>query len=305
MTRVFTGPNSYALKFQTRSLVSEFISKYGELSVERLDGEESSYEQVLSAIESVPFLAEKKLVVLSGVSTNKELIEKIENLIDSAKEGNELMIIEPKIDKRSVYYKYLKSNAELVEFKELDERGLANWLVEQAKEKGAELRFGDASYLVARIGTDQNKAFNEFGKLIDFDKKITRRSIDSLTEAAAQTNIFNLLDSAFSGNKHKTLDIYESQRAQGDDPLKILAMIIWQMHLVALVEAGQERTDDEVMRASGLKPFTLGKTRAIADTMGRDKIRSVLNHLTRLDKQLKTTSVDADDAVKNLLLSIS
>lgn len=303
--KVLTGPNSFALKQALNEIKAEFVRQHGDLAVEVIDGEEASYEQIISALESVAFLVEKKLVIVQALSSNKEAVEKIEKLIEAAQTGNDLVIVETKLDKRGAYYKYLKKDTDLNEFTELDERELANWLVEEAKARDAKLNFGDAYYLVQRIGANQRVASNELKKLIDYDKQISRSSIDLLTEASPQTNIFNLLDSAFSGDNKKLLKIYDEQRTQGEEPLKIFAMLTWQLHLVALVEAAGDRTDNEIMQASGLKPFTLNKSKSIARRMGRQKIKMTLQRLTQLDKQLKTTSVDADDALKNLLLSIS
>lgn len=304
MVRVLSGPNSFALKRALNKLKAEFAKKHGELAVEVIDGEEAEFDRIISAIESASFLTAKKMVIVYALSTNKEAVEKIEQLVEAANTGNELVIVEPKMDKRSVYYKYLKKNTQLNEFSELDEQELANWLAGEAKKRAAKLSFSDTYYLVQRIGSNQELAANELNKLIDYDKNVSRQTIDLLTEASPRTNIFNLLDSAFAGNVKKVLSIYDEQRTQGEEPLKILAMIMWQMHLVAMVEAAGERTDGEIMQVSGLKPFTLNKSRSIARRMGREKIKAVLRRLVEVDKQLKTSSVDADDAMKNLLISL-
>ncbi len=305
MTRVFIGQNSFALKRAIRDSKAEFAKQYGELSVEIIDGEEAEYNQIVAAIESVPFLAEKKLVVVYELGTIKEANENIEGLIDKAETGNELIIVEPKIDKRGTYYKYLKKQADLTEFNEPDERELANWLTNEAKKMGAKLSFADAYYLVQRVGIGQELAANELKKLIDYDKDISRANIELLTEASPQTTIFNLLDAAFGGNSRKAMHIYEQQRIQGEEPLKIFGLIVWQMHLVAMIDAASSRSDAEIMKTSGLKPFTLNKTHSIAQRMGREQIRNTLAKLVELDRQLKTSSIDADDALKNLLISIS
>lgn len=304
MVRTFTGNNSYTLKNELRELKRKFVDEYGDLSLEIIDGEEASYEQIKDAVSSVPFLAEKKLVVVYEPGKSKDIAEKIEELFDITEFGNDLIIVEPKPDKRSSYYKTLKKNSEMVEFKELDERELANWLVSEAgKDSGLEYR--DAYYLVQRVGNNQELISNELKKLVDYGQKISREIIDKLTEPSPQTTIFNLLDSAFSGDLKKALEIYDEQRTQGEEPIKIFAMLVWQMHLVALVDSAKGRPDSEIMQASGLKPFTLNKSRSIARSMGRERIKKVLSEMVELDRTLKTTSVDADEALKSLLVSIS
>ncbi|HEX5797548.1 MAG TPA: DNA polymerase III subunit delta [Candidatus Saccharimonadales bacterium] len=303
MARTFVGPNSFALKRALRELKTGFTAEHGELALEVIDAEEADIDKVIEAAQSVPFLARKKMVVVHSLSVHKEAAERIEEILKAA-EGTDLILVESKVDKRGSYYKYLQTNTKMHEFKEPDERQLAAWLVEEAKKAGAKLSLNDANYLLQRIGGRQEPAYNELNKLIDYDKDITKANIEKLTEASPQTNVFNLLDSAFSGNHKKTIRIYEEQRIQGEEPLKILGMLTWQMHQVALVDSAKGRSDKEIVATSGLKPFTLNKSRSIARKMGRPRIKKVLSELVGLDRQLKSTTVDADDALKNLLISL-
>lgn len=285
MIRVLSGPNNFALKQALREAKDKFVKEYGELALEVIDAEETGFDRILEAVESVPFLAEKKMVVAYNLGLLKEAAERMEEIVKDSG-STELIIVEPKLDRRSSYFKYLKKNTELTEFKELDERDLAGWLVNTAQSKGARLGIAEANYLAQRTGSSQQKAYNELIKLIDYDKDINRQNIDKLTEASPQTSVFNLLDSAFAGNIRKAMDIYDEQRTQGEEPIKILSMLVWQMHLVALVDSAAGRTDAEIMQTSGLKPFTLNKSRSIARRMGKDRIKKVLAELVELDRQL-------------------
>ncbi len=58
---------------------------------------------------SLPFLASKKLVVLRAPSANKQFVEQVETILASVSDTTDVIIIEPKLDKRSAYYKFLKS----------------------------------------------------------------------------------------------------------------------------------------------------------------------------------------------------
>lgn len=302
--RVFAGPNNFVLKRELDDTKSEFVAEHGDLALEVIDAEEAGFGRLLSAVESVPFLSDKKMVIVYKLGALKEAGERVEELADIA--GNtELIIVEQKPDRRSSYYKFLKKNTDMAEFSEPDERELGEWLVKEAEKAGAKLSQRDAYYLVQRVGGNQESTYNELKKLIDYGKDISKETIDELTEASPQTSIFNLLDAAFAGNSKKAMAIYDEQRIQGEEPLKILGMIVWQVHLVAMVESAGKLSDKDIMSASGLKPFTLNKSRSIARRMGRKGIKDILDRLLKLDRQLKTTMVDADDALKNLLATIS
>lgn len=304
MIVTLTGSNGFLLRKSLRQIQSDFIKEHGDLAVERFDGEEATYEQILGAIVSVSFLTPRKLVIIRGLSGNKQAAEQIDKLLDAASDSADLVFVEPKPDKRSVYYKTLKKRTDMQEFAELDERGLANWLMGEAKSRGATLSSPDAFYLVSRVGANQQLLDNELTKLTEYNSVITRDTIDLLTETSPQGNIFNLLDAAFAGDSKRALKLYADQRAQKEEPQKILAMIVWQMHVVALVHAAGPKSADEIARDTKMSPYTLGKAKNIARRLTKAEVIELLDNLCELDRKLKSQAMDADEALKNLLISL-
>jgi DNA polymerase-3 subunit delta len=223
------GNNFFALHKRLKELVGKFVSEHGDLALERIDAEEVHPQAILDALQNLPFLATKKMVVVRALGANKQASELIEQIINSAGDDTDLILYEPATDKRTVFYKTLKSKTQLEELSELDARGLVSWLVDAATARGGELTSADANYLVERAGTDQSLLSNELDKLIIYNAKITRKNIDLLTDPLPQSKVFDLLDAAFSGRKSRALELYAEQRAQKIEPQAILAMIAWQV----------------------------------------------------------------------------
>jgi DNA polymerase III delta subunit len=113
MIATLTGDNFYLIKRRLDELVNKFIDEYGQLAVERIDAEEAEPRAVLDAVQSLPFLASRKLVVVRNISANKETAEQIEQIIDSAGDGTDIIFHEPSPDKRTAVYKVLKSKTQL------------------------------------------------------------------------------------------------------------------------------------------------------------------------------------------------
>lgn len=304
MIVTLSGANSFGLKAELDRFVSAFLKEHGDLGLERIDCEEVEYNRIREALESLPFLASKKLVVLRAPSANKEFVEKASKLLPEVTESTDVIIVEPKLDKRSVYYKFLKKSTAFKEFNELDEQGLSHWLVEKAKEFDASLTSSDARYLVERVGTNQQMLASEITKLAAYDNKITRASIDLLTEPNPQSTVFQLLDAAFAGNGKQAMKLYQEQRASKVEPQQIIAMVAWQLHVLAVIKTAGERSDDEIARDAKINPFVVRKSRAVARNLQPQKLQKLIHDLTNLDLQLKTISIDADDAVQAYLLSI-
>lgn len=292
------------LQNELRRVVDEFIKDHTDMGLERIDGEETEYDRIREALESLPFLASKKLVILRAPSANKEFIEKADKLLPEVPATTDVIIIEPKLDKRSVYYKFLKKSTEFREYNELDEMGLSRWLAEKAKSLGATLSSADARYLIERVGANQQTLSNEVAKLAAHGEEITRSDIDLLTEPNPQSTVFQLLDAAFAGNHRQVLKLYQQQRASKVEPQQIIAMLAWQLHVLAVIKTAGERSDDEIARDARINPFVVRKSRAVARNLRPEKLQKLVADLTDLDLKLKSVSIDADDATQAYLLSI-
>lgn len=282
--------------------VAEFVAEHGDLALERFDGEDTEYDKIRESLESMPFLASKKLVVLRSPSAQKQFVERVDALLDGLDDTTDVIIVEPKLDKRLGYYKYLKAHTEFQEFKEPDSNGLASWLVSEAKVRGGTLSISDARYLVERCGTNQQLLSGELDKLVLYDPTITRDTIDMLTESSPQSTIFQLLDALFAGRSRQAMELYEQQRQLKVEPQQIIAMLAWQLHIVAVVKAAGTRSDAAIASEAKISPYVVSKTRAITRSLSPVQIRKLITTVLDIDIRSKTGRVNPDEALQNLLV---
>lgn len=305
MIQILTGSNTFELSDALRRAIDAFVAEFGDFGVEQLDGEEVDYDRIREALESVPFLASKKLVVLRSPSANKQFIENAERLLGAVGDEIDVIIIETKLDKRLSYFKFLKKQPGFREFLDLDENGLAAWLSRQAAQDGGNLTLADARYLITRVGSNQQRLANELQKLITYSAKINRAIIDLMTEPSPQSSIFDLLDAAFAGRKNDVLALYAEQRIAKVEPQQILAMIAWQLHILALIKTAGGRDPAIIAKDARLNPYVVRKSMSIARAMTPEMLRSHIRNALSLDMRLKSEPIDADDALQNYLMSIS
>jgi DNA polymerase-3 subunit delta len=306
MVKILAGTNWHALKESLDTLTSDFVNEYGEMALERIDAADSSYEQILGAVESLPFLSAKKMVVVEDLSKNTQASEAVEILLERAGDTTDLVIVEGKLDKRSAYYKFLKKQPSFHEYNELNENDLVNWLLDEANEKHASISQADARYLVQRVGLNQSSLSHELEKLVQYNPKIARQNIDMLTDEAPSSTIFNLIDSAFSGNVQRALEIYADQRAQKVEPQAIYAMLVWQMHAVSVcAHAPSTHSASDIAKDAGISPFVIQKSQSIARRMGPPKIKEVLEILREVDVRSKQQTMNFDEAMKYIIVSLA
>lgn len=302
---VLTGENGFALERELTKLTDAYLKENGGLGLERIDGETAEPDRIREALSAVSFLAPDKLVVIRGLGANKQASGQIEQLFDDLPETTQVVLVEPRFDKRSAYYKFMKKHADLREFPELDRPGLARWLADTAGQAGGSLSPADARYLVERVGGDQQLLANELEKLMLYEPKITRASIDLLTDATPQGTVFQLLEAAFAGDRVRTLRLYAEQRAQKVEPPQIIAMLAWQLHVLAVIKTAAGRRPDAIAKEARINPFVVQKSGSIARRLTPAELKSLVEGLLKLDMQTKRTGIDADEALQHYLLTLS
>ncbi|MDB5168727.1 MAG: polymerase subunit delta [Candidatus Saccharibacteria bacterium] len=304
MITSLAGENSFGLQRELQRRIATFVAEQGDLALERIDGEEASVDRIQEALTSLPFLANRKLVVLRDASKNKQFLEKAEQLLNDVAETTDVIIAETKLDKRLEYYKFLKSKTDFKAYDELDINGLASWLVATAKEQGGAISSSDARYLVERVGLNQQLLSNELEKLLVYDPQVTRKTIELLTDATPQSTIFELLEAAFAGNTKKALQLYGEQRALKVETPQIIAMLAWQLHIIATIKAAGERNADEIAQGAKLSPFVVKKSQGIARRVSLHDLKEQINNLLTIDLKSKRTNLDTDEALQHFLLNL-
>lgn len=305
MIRTYAGENDAVRLVAVKKAVAVFVAKYTDMELERLDGDEASFDRITESVQSLPFLAERKMVVLKNPSLNKDFTEKFDIFLNAVTDSTDVLIVERKLDKRTSFYKQLQKKTEFTDFKILDVNGLIRYASEYAKDQGGVLSLGDARYLIDRVGLNQQTVQNEIDKLVLYSPRVTRQSIELLTDQLPQSRIFDLLDAAFSGDMKRLLEIYRDQRAQSVEPQMIISMIIWQLYNFAIVKAAKGKTTQEIAKSAKLNPFVVEKTQAAARNMTLVRLRQLITELRVLDVRSKTTGIILDDALQYFLLHIT
>lgn len=305
MIYTLSGANSFALKTELDKRVQASVLEHGELALERLDGEETTAEAMRASIESLPFLTPRKLVVLREPSRQKAFTENIADILKAVSDSTDLIIFEPKLDKRLSYYKTLKKETDFRDFPELDAHGLAQWAVDYAKEHGGTLSPSHARLLVDRNGPNQQMLQNELDKLLAFDLNITQDSIENLVDRLPQSTVFELLDAAFAGKIQQAMKVYYEQRALKVEPQAIIAMLAWQLHILVIVKAAGNKPAPDVAKLAKLNPFVARKSQGLVRSVPMSRLKQLVHELLDLDIRLKRSSIDADDAVQLYLLKLA
>ncbi len=237
---LFSGDNLYEISQEKKRWIDGFIAKHGEENLTRLEGKKLQARVLMDEIAASPFIAEKRLIVLSGIPK----MEKGEMLqmADILHPQNLLLIVDPKPDKRLSSTKELLTIAEVKPFAPLRNDRLLGWLSKQAQLHGSSISMRSAEHLVDIVGEDQMLLSAEIRKLATFAgaKEISCEDIDVLVMLSEEQAGWKLMDLLSMGKREEALTFAKEILQKGESPYALWSKLLWLVSQLTLVSAALE-----------------------------------------------------------------
>lgn len=291
MIYVLTGANSHQIQARLRELRESFIAKHGEEGLESYTGEDVSLDTLQNITSGLSLFTTHRLVVVRYLSENKPVAEQFVEEIKNIPEETVIILVEGVLDKRTAYYKALKKLEHFEEYSEPDERALRQWIKQVVEDEQATITPEAQQALLVAVGADQSRLAHELAKLTIYSKKITIDTVTALVEPNSQESVFALLDAALSGNQARAQELLLNLEHAHEDPYQIANMLIWQVHIVAVVASAGGMAESEIAKKAKLNPYVVKKTAALTKNISSQKLQQIIDTVAQLDITLKTKSV--------------
>lgn len=238
----------------------------------------------------VSLFSQERLVVLRHASSNSELWEALGSWLERDT-ATTLVLVEPRLDKRTKVYKQFVAQADVRSFALWGERDTAmaeKWLQAEAKRRSVTLEPQAAREIITRRGVEQYQLVNTLEQLAVFET-ITAEVVTNHLEAVAHENVFALLSAGLSGDTKKVHTMIETLRLT-NDPYMTMGLLASQV--VALSGLVLSGGTDDVAKDLGVSPYVLRNLQASARNMDQARLRAVVGALASADLGLKTRAID-------------
>ena len=291
------GDNSFGISRQARLLKQKYLDSTGpEGDLESIDVAEKGINTLLGGLSVMPMFVSSRLILASNLAKAKPTSEQIDEIISNTAESTNLVIIDPKPDKRTVMYKKLSKLKGAKEFKNLMGGELIRWVTSEAKGRGAEITTADAKYLADKVGEDQWTLNNEIDKLSNYNHKITKATIDELAVPSLENNTFVLTEALANKDLSRVLKLYKDIKLQGHADQLILGAITYQYRTIMLALL----RDSELNRAYKMSPYSLSKSQSLASKYDLDDIKKAYKIIADSDMATKSGELSSAEAMNRL-----
>jgi DNA polymerase-3 subunit delta len=291
--------------------------QFADLNITLFDGRKVSLAELQHACDAVPFLSDKRLVIVEGMlarfdprrkkseedageeieeEANPQLSKELKGYLTQLTGTVRLVFVESKtLAKNNPILKHAESEkkkAYVKEFKVPAERALPKWIQERVNAKGGTIEIDAVNELAAHVGSGLRLLDNEIEKLLAYRGKEAIRADDvrALVASVRESNIFELVDALGRRETDVALNLLHGQLDHNAAPQYLLSMITRQFRLLLQVKdlAARGLTLNAAREQLQLHPFVAQKTWTQALNFTLPRLEAAHQKLLDTDLAIKT-----------------
>jgi DNA polymerase-3 subunit delta len=304
------GPDTYRSRQKLNEIVEHYkkIHKSG-LNLKIFDLKEKNFENFKEEIQSLPMLAERKLIVLKNASLNKDFREKFLKGIRSFSNSKEIILFyeEGEIPE-DIFFNSLKKFGKFQEFKLLENWQLRNWLLKELANYRVKIEKMALEKLIEFVGNDLWRMENEIKKIVAFKNKgeINLKDVETLIRPKIEIDIFRTIDAIASKNKKIALKLIKAHLERGEKVSYLFSMIKYQFRNLLVIKDLIERKIPfyRFSEETKLHPFVIKKSIELARKFELSKLKMIYQKIFEIDLAIKSGKIEPEIALDLFVATI-
>ncbi|MGD8968728.1 MAG: DNA polymerase III subunit delta [Anaerolineae bacterium] len=324
---VFHGEDEF-----TRSeTLADFKRRLGppdmvDLNTTVLDGKRTTLADLRHTCDAVPFLTEKRLVIVRGLLTmlssrkgqepseaQRRFVSDLAGYLPHLPPTTRLVFVEKSTLPSShpiVELARREQRGYVRRFDRPDARALPRWIKKRLQKHGGRIEPRAAHRLAALVGADLRLLDQEIVKLVTYtnaERLITETDVETLVPYSQNAIIFDLVDALGQRDGRTAAETLHRLLEEGEHPLGLLGMIVRQFRLLVQVKALKAKgaSSRDIAKALKIHPFPAGKLHRQATRFTAAQLEKVYRHLSEIDVEIKTGKIDAELALDLLVAGLA
>jgi DNA polymerase-3 subunit delta len=303
------GEERYLKKQYTERLRNALCAEGDQMNTHFYSGKDIPIGEIIDLAETMPFLAERRVIFISDSGLFKSGGEKLAEYLNAPSETAYFIFTESEIDKRSKLFKAVQSNGYAAEFTVQDEQTLKKWIAGVLGRDGKKITENTVQLLLQKTGTDMENIQMELEKLVCYcmDKEIvTAEDVEAICTTRISNHIFDMVNAIADGRRREALQLYYDLLALKEPPMRILFLIARQCNLLMQVKEMRSHGYDSKAIAPkiGVPPFIAGKYITQAGRFKPSVLRSAVEQCVASEEAVKSGRMNDMMSVEILILTV-
>ena len=270
-------------------------------------------DAIIAACETLPFLADKRLVIvrehpvlMGRADADERLIAYIPNVPESVVL---VFLCRGKADARKKLYGAIKKVGGIVTFAALTDAELNAWIVKTFAGLAKSVTPQTASVLAFTVGSDTALLRREIEKLAalagDRDT-VTEEDVHAVATRSVECTVFEMVDAVVAGQQGKAFGLLRDMLTTGSDRLGILAMLLRQFRLMQHIKIMQfeKLPAGEIKQRLGIAPFAAERCMRQASGYTGGQVKRAVQICLNAEYKVKSGGWNQEGALESAMLEI-
>lgn len=304
------GEEAY-LKQQYKEKLLNALNPDGDtMNFSRYEGKGIDVKQVIDLCETMPFFAERRIILLEDTGFFKNKCEELADYMKSLPDYLVLVFSESEVDKRSRMYKAVKSGGRVTEFAKQDEKTLMRWAAGILGKEGRKITQRDMELFLTKTGTDMGNIRMELEKLITYTEGqdiVSAEDIEAVCVTQTTNKIFDMVRAVTEKNQKKALELYYDLLTLKEPPMRILFLLAKQFRQLLLTKkmAGEGASQNEIASRLGVPSFVVRNISACARSYTVEELERAVEDFVDAEEAVKTGRLGDVLSVELLIVKYS
>lgn len=318
---IFCGQDEELIKSGINSITRHFITKeLKELNYIRLDGNNLNIEDLINACETMPFMGEKKVVLVYRAnflkdktdSGNEKVFKEVKEYLKNISPYTILIMYYIFSDKRETPKKNKKIMSldkitTIVHCDKLKRDRFIKKIGEIFNEKGKNIGNIELRYFSEKVPNNFDIIKNEVDKLISYtmNREIRREDIDKLIPIKSEEDIFDLVDLISQKKVDKAIDVLDEILFKADQHMLIVVSIENQFKRLYEMKVGLQKGKkvEDFMKELRIPQFVCEKLINLTNKFTLRQLGNLIKLCVDCEIKLKSVSLDKRMELEMLLIN--
>ncbi len=270
-------------------------------------------DQIIAAAETLPFMADRRLVIVRdhpALTGRAEADDRLAEYLPSVPASAVLLFYcTQKPDGRKKLYTAVKKLNGIVVFSPLRDRELTSFVTSAFRDLGKECDERTADLLVFTCGADTGLLLTEIAKVASHAGDVPSIHPDSIRAVATpstECTVFQMVDAVVSGQGSRAFLLMRNQLLAGADRMYMLSMLLRQFRLLQHIKIMQyeKRSQAEIRSALGVPPFAVDQYIRQAAGWTNGQVKKAVSICFDAEYGVKSGRLSQDGALEAVMLKI-
>ncbi len=293
-----------------------------------LDGQQMTLDQLRTVCETLPFLAERRLVIVKGllerfepkgrssrrkktthVTNHQNEYKPLAAYISKLPDSTILVLVSGRIASKNPLLSALSTRAKVKSFPLLRGARLRQWIQKHVTEESGTISPQAIGLLAKLVGGNLWIMANEINKLTLFTsgRRIEEEDVKMMVSYAQQASVFAMVDAILEFKVGLAEQSLHQLLQRGASSAYLLVMLSRQVRMIVRVKElrNQRKPEIEIRNKLGLTAeFVWHKTIEQAERYPLERIKEVYSKLLEADLSIKTGKYEGELALNILIAEL-